>query len=683
MPKLFLIIVLAICSSMSIQPLSPEPYHPLNEEARLARLIAALQDDDVGRLAARRLAESGHPRARNALLAAIKDQSSFARYSAAIGLGYIHDPEGIRALASALRDEISIRGAAADSLRRLGDPAAVAPLLQLMKDPSAEIRVAAIHGITKIRDPRAAEAVYSALRDGDLGVRKAAMQAVAARNDSGALDTLVSALDDKAGLANIAAVLLVNRADGKGIDPFLAALSHPDEKVWYAVWQALWSSWDSQNTQKIVNAMCDKLEHGTGESRSRAAAGLWTISDPDCDNTRVVDILLRSMNDPDREVRLSSFRALCRRTGEQAFNAILAYALDESSEFHGEALGELFERKDPRSFDAMMRCFKSNPLLRTRVVDLLGSMGDARAIDALTAAAMIPSPVSVRRSAVAALGSIHHPRAVTALIKVLKLEKDPAVREVAAGKLAESKVSETVAMLEGAIHEDPGNTDLRTIAASIKTERAQISSIPVSTVRILQSDDAAQIVKDLKAALGRLGISLWTPAGKIPDRSQSSRAVWAFLPALQESRDGEYVAVALGLLSDRRAVRPLMDILAIPRTVGPCLFTQIAAIDALGNLGDRRAVPALIDALARPSPRVAGAAAIALGKLHDTRSIGPLMQALEYEHPVVQWAAAEALGEIGDSQTIEPLTACLPVSQSCTNRRRVTSKTRLAAEDRA
>lgn len=192
----------------------------------------------------------------------------------------------------------------------------------------------------------------------------------------------------------------------------------------------------------------------------------------------------------------------------------------------------------------------------------------------------------------------------------------------------------------------------------------------------------------------------------------------ALLAALHDPADQirETVAGALGLRQDRRAVEPLLAVLAADHAA----LVRQSAVDALARLGDDRALPCLVAALNDDDIRVqvraswavaaygsaavqaviailqdhtaAGRrwAAVALGRLTDARAMGPLLAALhdpdvgvrasaaQALHPFavpdvedaliaalhdpdghVRWAAAGSLAHVGTSTAVEPLIHCL------------------------
>ena len=114
-------------------------------------------------------------------------------------------------------------------------------------------------------------------------------------------------------------------------------------------------------------------------------------------------------------------------------------------------------------------------------------------------------------------------------------------------------------------------------------------------------------------------------------------------------------ACTLGDIKDERAVRPLLEALAIE------LKSNVRAgiITALGEIGDKRAINALIQALQDNSSSVRSSAAIALGQFADQEVIKALIPKLEDESYFVRSWSANALGKIGDSQAIAPLITAL------------------------
>ncbi len=107
-------------------------------------------------------------------------------------------------------------------------------------------------------------------------------------------------------------------------------------------------------------------------------------------------------------------------------------------------------------------------------------------------------------------------------------------------------------------------------------------------------------------------------------------------------------AALLGTLRERRAVQPLLTLLA--SASDPYILES--AVEALGDIGEGAALDGLIEALAHSYVRVRGKAAEALGKfLPDDRARTALASALNDPSEYVRARAAKALIEFVPNET--------------------------------
>jgi hypothetical protein len=134
-----------------------------------------------------------------------------------------------------------------------------------------------------------------------------------------------------------------------------------------------------------------------------------------------------------------------------------------------------------------------------------------------------------------------------------------------------------------------------------------------------------------------------------PERcAERLRGAWAVAPLLSALGDPEFrsvtpwLAEALGLSGDPRAVRPLIRLVA-----GGDESQRIRACRALGRLGDESASGVLVKALSDPSAAVRAQAARALAELGDERSVYALVQLLGDRSWWVRARAGEALRALG------------------------------------
>ena len=209
-------------------------FGPPNVEKMKARrdvngLIKALRyrkDKGVRQAAAEALVKIGAP-AVEPLIAALKDQNSWARAAAAQALGKIKDRRAVEPLSAALGDERSdVRQAAAKALDHLGwKPAqdesagwywmakhdwdkcvalgalAMEPLIAALKDENEYVREAAARTLGEIKDPRAVQPLIDALQDKKWFVGRTAAEALISIYRRGGLEdktkTKILALRDK------------------------------------------------------------------------------------------------------------------------------------------------------------------------------------------------------------------------------------------------------------------------------------------------------------------------------------------------------------------------------------------------------------------------------------------------------------------------------------------------------
>jgi len=112
---------------------------------------------------------------------------------------------------------------------------------------------------------------------------------------------------------------------------------------------------------------------------------------------------------------------------------------------------------------------------------------------------------------------------------------------------------------------------------------------------------------------------------------------------------------ALGEIGDKRAVKPLAELVNGILLKDEDYHVRSDAAEALGKIGGESVVEPLIQALDDVYYPIQESAAKALGKIGDKRAVGPLLQFLKDEYPWVRRIGALALGEIGDVRAVEPL----------------------------
>jgi len=290
----------------------------------------------------------------------------------------------------------------------------------------------------------------------------------------------------------------------------------------------------------------------------------------------------------------------------------------------------------------------SDSEVRRSAVEVLGRLGDSRAVEPLLAA-LADSSSTVRESAAAALGQSGDPRAVESLIANL-------------GDFGRSSDAAVEALVElGDI----------AVAPLIKALQVPNEKVRASAARALGCLGNSRAIDSLIGALksGNLLVgsrdvseaAAWS-LGEMGD----SRAVPELIDVLENERWTlrDEAAVALGKIGDARAFAPLVALLRTSDLNDDYGFGRAAAAEALGHLGDPRGVDPLIAALKFRNEYVRRSSAGALGQLGDSRAVEPLIAALKDSDFKVRKSAASALGQLADQRAVEPLIATLEDPQS-------------------
>ncbi len=245
--------------------------------------------------------------------------------------------------------------------------------------------------------------------------------------------------------------------------------------------------------------------------------------------------------------------------------------------------------------------------VRENAAEVLGSIGDARTVEALIGALENgDEDESVRGAAARALGHIGDARAVEALKYVLK-DEDALVRWNAAEALG-------------------GIGDARAFEALIRALK----------------DVDWRVRENAARALGGMG---------------DARA----FEALEEVLEDETASVrgaatlALGMMGDARAVEALEKVLMADDDVS----VRGNAALAIEWVGGTRAVEALIGALKDVDRHVRENAAEALGDMGGTRAVVALEKMLNDDDALVRRIVVTALGKIGDARAVEALEKAL------------------------
>jgi HEAT repeat protein len=174
-----------------------------------------------------------------------------------------------------------------------------------------------------------------------------------------------------------------------------------------------------------------------------------------------------------------------------------------------------------------------------------------------------------------------------------------------------------------------------------------------------------KFLKIIKKALGKIGSPALIPllnALKDVDavgalKKIGSPAIEPLIQLLNNENDvlRRRAVQTLGLIKDVRAIEPLIQSL-----MDDDAGVRICAVGALENIGDNSATLSLCQCLKDNDVNVRHSAAAALGEIGDPRAVDSLIQNLESEAKwTVRQNIVRALGEIGDPRATESISNSL------------------------
>lgn len=356
----------------------------------------------------------------------------------------------VEPLLAALKDadEIgAVRSNAAKALGEIGDARAVEPLMRHLSYESCEVVIPAIEALGKIRYGVAIEPIINALVDECAGVRGEAAKAlqkidpkwVNSQAAKEAVLPLLEALANKCKarhycthkrtLTYVRRNLLeapVDSSDGLRCD---------------AAW-ALGQIGDSRAVEPLIARLCPKNRPSKAFERS-ASKALIEIG------RSAVEPLTVALKNDDWQMRTTAAMILGEIGDTRAVGPLIA-ALKDGTDI---ALKKILTKSGATSAAVpwVIGVLKDvDTHARRAAADLLGELGDSRAVEPLTIL-LKDEESQVRQSAAKALGKIRDMRAVVPLVAILK-DKDISEREIATWALGEigdiSAVEPLIAMLE-------------------------------------------------------------------------------------------------------------------------------------------------------------------------------------------------------------------------------------------
>ena len=606
------------------------------------------EEIEIIQIAARALGEIGDLQAVDPLLEILKKGPGEVRHTAALVLEQLGwKPER--------GEELALYWMAKGKWDKVGEfgAAAAGPLAAALKDRSYDVRKSAAETLGNMGDPGSVTMLIDALRNEvhDEVIKAAAGALVnIGKTSEEAVIKLIK--DGNRELYEAAAFILGEIGDLGTVKSLIALLDHENRYVYMAAEEAL-----IEIGSTAVAPLTAVLKDERDAVRYKAATILYKIGDP-----RAVEPLIAALKDENVIVRYYAATAMgdfgvvraviplteVLRGGLQNVNAAAAQALKklgwkpdlgETGAWYWINMSEWKKLKEmgPIAVEPLVTALETgNESIRAYAAEVLGDIGDLRAVKPLIVALEEDREVIVCCDAARALGKIGDLRALEPLAEALK-DIDSKVRRAAA---------------EGLMQIGQPALDALLAALRYKDDRVR--------------GNAARALKEMgwKPDSGENGAWYWIAREKWNKVSSLGyRAVEPLIAVLDEMSVKENAAGALEKIRDPRAV-DLMVASLEKENSEVCM----KIVFALGSIGDPRVVELLIALLDDKYSGISNAAAWALGDIGDSRAVEPLIEILKDNSRGFHENYIHALGSIGDSRAVEVLIAAM--EDSCSNVRK-------------
>ena len=303
----------------------------------------------------------------------------------------------------------------------------------------------------------------------------------------------------------------------------------------------------------------------------------------------------------------------------------------------------------------------THPGVRGEAVRSLAFLGDKRAVDALISKMDDQDPW-VRLNVAFALGEVGGVRAVDPLLKLLDDNSDWR------SKFIQQECVISIRKIESqeAFHKKGSIARLAgTLQGARAVQQARQKALETGT-GIVGLDDqvAARVILALLRKFDGPYLKMEIIGAMMDFKVLGARE--ALIGATQDSNDGIRELAIRALLelsmwlremihptpSGTRMDDPNVEVF-IKGLNDPAIKVRLQCIEALGRLSDRRAVVPLIELCKDPEVEIRAKAIEALGRLTDSRAIEPLIEASQERDERVRGKAIAALGHFADERILD------------------------------
>ncbi|MHC4598348.1 MAG: HEAT repeat domain-containing protein, partial [Planctomycetota bacterium] len=631
------------------------------------------------------LAKAGE--AVDGLIETLQDEHPEVRYTAALALGMIRDLKAVEPLLKAVEDpHPKVCSAAAEALGSLGDPRAVVPIIRLLKSPYGPVRHSAAIALSELKNKDAVPALIKALQSRDSQVVSSCAMALGEIGDKRAVEPLIQVVRNRKGTyEHHAAVIALGMIGDPRAAPVLKELlGEKDERVKAYALKALANCGGETDLPAFIEALASPdPEQRLAAVRALARTGnpevlphVYQLLNDETDRVRAAAIkvlggfgkagmpfLIRSLREKPR-ARWPVAHELGKH-GSAAVKPLVALLGDPDESVRYYAVMALGMIGKP-AVESLLEALESETAYKRKsAVEILGRIGDERAVDALLKRLEDPDrEVRIRaRYALREIGS----GVFDAALPLLNRD-DPELRVAGVVILAVCKRPEAVTALTRVLAED-GEEEVRCRAAEALGEIGDPGAIEPLLEAL--GDEKRRVASNAAEALAQIGSEAISRLEERIENESGQRRFYAVLslarmrvpqaiePLIEAMGhdDADFRRDASRALSlwGEPVLEPLREALR-HRNV----FVRCNAACALGGIRVDGVVDALVEALSDEEDCVRCAAAQALEDIPAEKAVGPLVRFLEMDTPPGgRFWAGVALASHGDARGLDDIVAGL------------------------
>ncbi len=621
--------------------------------------------------AAQSLAEMDGDGSRH-LTEALGDESWRVRRTAVDRLSRSTDAEMIHGLIRSLKSQHNNAAVLNSALQvlaatRLDD---LSPILALLEDPDADLRMYTALFLGEKRHPHVIDALIRALDDPDPNVVYHAIESLGKLRAVEAVERLMAIAESEDFFLSFPAVDALARIEEPAVvGRLISLLGKPMLET--AVIDALAANGDELCVGPLIDrlhqpdppvieiasalaAIYDRYEQRYGEgahiadiarSRFEPTGALRLIScleEAPADRLRAIALVLGWLQSP------AVYSALTRLLGEpsarrEVIEALVRYGRDVLGllieQLHAEdldtrraavmAIGRI---GDPLAVPELIRLLSDDPELIIPTAGALAKIGDRQAFEALLPLLGHRNP-AVRQAVIGALNSIGHPDMGDAMADLMQSD-NPLVRESAIRIAGYFGYPQCLPLIEAACRD--ANETVRKTAVEHLPFFDDRNYLPLLEKCLFE--DTPKVRAAAARALGHM---------------DAKGTVTLLIRALcdPDSWVRYFSAISLGKLD---AAEAEVELARLAQS-DPSDHVRIAAAKALGRIGSAQSLDVLKTLIRNENPDISRAAIAALGHLRHPSARDILLQTLHAEHPQDRLCAIQALESDESPTTIAKL----------------------------